>query len=209
MILGAGEEAMQYSEMFKRKMVQRMTGPQAMSATALSRQVDISQSTLSKWLRQAGIQSSYIYPNSPQGEMMVTQKTPPKSPKDWKAEEKLKIVLEAQNIPDDQLGAFLRTKGIHETHLQQLKKHYPNTLPIAVVYYAGFSEKEKVVKGHLADIFQKIENVNENRLGMVIVGRCLEGKPYQTKAEEMTRKKKMALRVLSTVLKIHFQKCLT
>ena len=110
---------MQYSEMFKRKMVQRMTGPRAMSATALSRQVDISQSTLSKWLRQAGIQSSYVYPNSPQGEMMVTKKTPPKSPKDWKAEEKLKIVLEAQNIPDDQLGAFLRAKGIHETHLQQ------------------------------------------------------------------------------------------
>ena len=50
---------------------------------------------------------------------MVAKKTSPKSPKDWKAEDKLKIVLEAQNIPDDQLGAFLRTKGIHETHLQQ------------------------------------------------------------------------------------------
>ena len=72
--------------------------------------------------------------------------------------------------------------------VQQLKVHYPDTLPIAVAYYAGFSEKEKVVKGHLADILQKIENVNENWLGMVIVGRCLEGKPYQTRAEQMTRK---------------------
>jgi transposase len=110
---------MQYSEMFKRKMVQKMTGPQAISATALSRQVDISQTTLSKWLRQAGIQSSYAYPNSPQGEMMPAQKSVSKSPQNWSAEDKLKIVLEAQNIAQDQLGAFLRTKGIHETHLQQ------------------------------------------------------------------------------------------
>lgn len=50
---------------------------------------------------------------------MVAKKTVAKSPKDWKPEDKLKIVLEAQNIPDNQLGAFLRTKGIHETHLQQ------------------------------------------------------------------------------------------
>jgi transposase-like protein len=110
---------MQYSEMFKRKMVQKMTGPQPVSASALSRQFQVSQTTLSKWLRQAGISPSYVYPYNSQGEMMPASKLGSKSPQNWPAEKKLKIVLEAQTIAEDQLGAFLRSKGIHETHLQQ------------------------------------------------------------------------------------------
>mgnify|MGYP001819666949 FL=1 len=42
-----------------------------------------------------------------------------KTPNDWSAEEKLKAVLEASSLSDEQLGAFLRSKGIHETHLEQ------------------------------------------------------------------------------------------
>ena len=42
-----------------------------------------------------------------------------KSPNDWSPEEKLKIVLEAAALSDDQIGEFIRRKGIHETHLQQ------------------------------------------------------------------------------------------
>lgn len=110
---------MQYSEQFRRKMIQKMTGPQPVSATALARQVDIPQPTLSKWLRQTGIPSPYAGSNKPQGESMAARKTDQKSPKDWTAQEKFTIVMEAQNIPDDQLGAFLRTHGLHETHLQQ------------------------------------------------------------------------------------------
>jgi precorrin-4 methylase len=72
--------------------------------------------------------------------------------------------------------------------VQQLKTHYPDSLPIAVVYYAGYPEKETVVQGHLSDILEKIESMDESWLGMVIAGRCLEGKPYQTRAEQMTRK---------------------
>jgi transposase-like protein len=44
---------------------------------------------------------------------------PPKRPEDWSPEDKLKAVLDAAALSDEQLGAFLRRKGIHETHLQQ------------------------------------------------------------------------------------------
>ena len=44
---------MPYSETFKRKMVQKMTGPNAASAGALARDVNVAQTTLSRWLRQA------------------------------------------------------------------------------------------------------------------------------------------------------------
>lgn len=60
-----------------------------------------------------------------------------------------------------------------------LKKYYPPTLPIAIVYYAGYPDKEKVVKGTLEDILKKVEKEKERWMGMVIVGKCLEGKPYR------------------------------
>ena len=55
---------MQYSNMFKNKMVQKMTGPYAISATALSKQVNVSQSTLSKWLHSAGVDPNCDLSNS-------------------------------------------------------------------------------------------------------------------------------------------------
>ena len=50
---------MQYTDMFKNAMIQKMTSPDPISATALSKQVDVPQSTLSKWLLLAGVVSPY------------------------------------------------------------------------------------------------------------------------------------------------------
>lgn len=108
---------MPYSEMFKRKMIQKLCGPDAISAYALSKQVDVPQTTLSKWLRMAGIMPSFEFPSN----MNDTMRYPVthKRPNDWSPEEKLKIVLEAASLSDEKLGEFLRLKGLHETHLQQ------------------------------------------------------------------------------------------
>jgi transposase-like protein len=43
----------------------------------------------------------------------------PKRPNDWSAEDKLKVVMEAASLDEEQLGAFLREKGLHLTHLEQ------------------------------------------------------------------------------------------
>ena len=43
----------EYSEAFKSKMVQRMSGPRAKTATALAPEVGVPQPTLSRWLRTA------------------------------------------------------------------------------------------------------------------------------------------------------------
>jgi precorrin-4 methylase len=59
-----------------------------------------------------------------------------------------------------------------------LKKYYPSDLPIAVVYYAGYGGKEEVVKGTLATILDRIQGKEQTWLGLIIVGRCLEGMPY-------------------------------
>lgn len=57
----------------------------------------------------------------------------PKRPEDWSPEEKLKAVIEAASLTDDQLGAFLRSRGIHETHLQQWRLQMLNSLGRVVV----------------------------------------------------------------------------
>jgi len=54
---------MQYPNMFKNTMIQKMTGQDAISATALSKQINVPQSTLSKWLRMAGVDLSHVLPN--------------------------------------------------------------------------------------------------------------------------------------------------
>ena len=47
-------DSVRYSEAFKAKMVQRMSSPDGVSAYALSEDVVVHQTTLSRWLLEAG-----------------------------------------------------------------------------------------------------------------------------------------------------------
>jgi transposase-like protein len=126
---------MQYTDMFKNAMIQKMTGPGAMSASALSKQVEVPQSTLSKWLRKAGFDSSYGFPQNAYEHNKMTKLKGPKRPNDWSAEEKLKVVMEAAGLDDEQLGELLRKKGLHLTHLEQWRLQMLDGLQ------TGFSKK--------------------------------------------------------------------
>ncbi|MCF8062234.1 MAG: transposase [Deltaproteobacteria bacterium] len=46
----------------------------------------------------------------------------------WSAEEKLQVVLEASSLLSEELGAFLRSKGLHESHLEQWRSQMLNGL---------------------------------------------------------------------------------
>ena len=59
-----------------------------------------------------------------------------KRPNDWSAEDKLKLVTEAASLDDEQLGAFLRKKGLHQTHLEQWRLQMLDGLQ------NGFSKKK-------------------------------------------------------------------
>lgn len=127
---------MQYSDMLKNKMIQKMTGPDAISASALSKEVDVSQATLSKWLRMAGVGPSYVFPNNAHEYTKMAKITDSKRPNDRSAEDKLKVVLEASSLSDEQLGPFLRNKGLHQAHLDQWRSQMLNGLE------NGFSKKK-------------------------------------------------------------------
>ena len=51
-----------------------------------------------------------------------------KHPANLSPEEKLKLVQEASSLSNDQLGAFLRRKGVHETYLEQWRLQMLNGL---------------------------------------------------------------------------------
>ena len=106
-------------------MVRKMTGPNAISANALSREVGVSQTVLSRWLRLASEQVVSTPKQSSQGAMSGTQT---KRPKDWIPEEKLRVVIEAQSLSNEELGAFFRKNGLHEAHLKEWREQILSAL---------------------------------------------------------------------------------
>lgn len=108
---------MEYSTAFKAQMVKKMLGPHGLSANALSQEVGVSQTTLSKWRRQASRLSQMSDADPKQ--------SPPahsKRAQDWSAAEKMQVVIEAAQLGEGELGAFLRRKGLHRAQLEEWKQ---------------------------------------------------------------------------------------
>lgn len=91
-------------------MVQRMTPPDAISATRLSKEVGVSQAQLSRWLQSA----RNVVPMAKERRSDRVVEGTPRT-----AEEKIRIVMEAAAVPPNELGAYLRREGVHEAELEQ------------------------------------------------------------------------------------------
>lgn len=103
-------------------MVQRMAGPEGVSATRLSREVGVSQATLSRWLRQAPTLRRMAKDKD------KTSKDPSAGPRTWSWERKLEAVVEASRLRDEELGAFLRRQGLHEAQLVEWREQVRTAL---------------------------------------------------------------------------------
>ena len=76
---------MRYPASFKAKMVQRMSGADALSASALAEETGLSQPTLSRWLREAS------------SDKVSTMKK--KRPRERSARERLALLVQADWLP--------------------------------------------------------------------------------------------------------------
>jgi len=85
-------------------MVQRMAGSECISATALAEETGVSQATLSRWMKDARNLNGMSKKSS------KTSSTP---------QDKLRIIAEAAQLSDGELGAYLRREGVHEATLLQ------------------------------------------------------------------------------------------
>jgi transposase-like protein len=104
---------MNYNEGFIARQVRRMAGPQAISATALSKEIGVPQPTLSRWLRVASTV-----------DRMSTEPNPKKSPSRThrSPQEKLTLLARAAELEGEELGAFLRSEGLHKATLDEWRK---------------------------------------------------------------------------------------
>lgn len=116
---------MEYPDSVKARMVRRLLGPNAVSANALCLETGIPQSTLSRWLRAAatikGVSSTKPTPPP-------TGPTPAKRPQDWTALERAQAVLEASQLSEDELGEYLRSRGLHQEHLDEWRQALEDAL---------------------------------------------------------------------------------
>jgi precorrin-4 methylase len=56
--------------------------------------------------------------------------------------------------------------------VKKLSAHYPPDLPIAIVYYAGYPGREKVLRSRLGRILEDVKHMDEKWLGLFIAGQC-------------------------------------
>ena len=88
---------MQYTETFRARMVRRMLGPKAVTATELAKETGVSQPTLSRWLRETASVQAMSSGDRPGGK----GGRPPskgKRAQDWSPEEKLRAVVETMAV---------------------------------------------------------------------------------------------------------------
>ena len=108
-----------YSKAFKALMIQKMTDPQRPTAQSLADEIGVSRASLYRWVSEADTVDIAVHAEPPSFTEAMQRLTTMKRPQDWSAEEKLAAVMEAASLPEEELGAFLRRRGLHEAQLQQ------------------------------------------------------------------------------------------
>ena len=109
---------MTYTEAFKSKMVQRLLGAPAISQCELAKRTGVPQATLSEWLRAATVGDV----SKKKKRVRVVEKLQTKAPKTRSAEEKFRLVTDAAKLSEDELGAFLRREGLHQSTLEEWRR---------------------------------------------------------------------------------------
>ena len=108
-----------YSKAFRALMIQKMTDPERPAAQSLAEDIGVSRSTLYRWVSEADTLEIGSNVEPPTFTESMQRLTNMKRPQDWSAEEKLTAVLEAASLSEEELGAFLRSRGLHDAQLQQ------------------------------------------------------------------------------------------
>ncbi|MBN2123580.1 MAG: tetrapyrrole methylase [Deltaproteobacteria bacterium] len=67
-----------------------------------------------------------------------------------------------------------------------LREVLPRDMPCAVVFWAGYPDRERVVRGTLGDMEGRLRGEEEDFMGLVLVGRFLDGRPYEESMRRLT-----------------------
>ena len=107
-----------YPEELREYMVERMLGPDRMSAYALSQETGVGETTLSRWKDRA----RSVARMTDETDATKDPHLPARRPQDWTPEERLLAVIEAEGLADDKLGAWMRARGLHSATLVEWRE---------------------------------------------------------------------------------------
>lgn len=95
-----------FSVAFKQKMVQRLTGKHAVSASQLAREMGVRQQNLSRWLQEARSLPIMVHTPKPAG-------------REWTVEQKARVLAEACKLNGEVLTAYLEREGAKLAEYEQ------------------------------------------------------------------------------------------
>jgi transposase len=95
-----------FSVAFKQKMVQRLIGKNAVTASQLSRETGIRQQNLSRWLEEAR-------------SLPTVAKKPKPVEREWTVEEKARVLAEGSKLDGEELTAYLEREGVKLVEYEQ------------------------------------------------------------------------------------------
>ncbi len=96
-----------FSVAFKQKMVQRLTGKDAVSASQLARQTGVRQQNLSRWLQEA------------RSLPIIMADIPKHAVRDWSVEQKARVLADGCKLTGEELSAYLEREGVKFAEYEQ------------------------------------------------------------------------------------------
>ena len=107
-----------YSEGIKERMVKRLTSHGGPSSSQLEIEVGIPRQTLSRWVQE------YANVGGMEKKAKRTQ--------DWSAEEKFEALMKAQGLEGEELGKYLRQKGLYSADLERWREEFIHGAKVTV-----------------------------------------------------------------------------
>lgn len=101
----------QYSEKFKEKMIEKLLMPPGRSASELAKETGVSQSTLSRWMR-----------DSVEAVAKAPKQTTKRRSEKWTLREKMRVVEAAEGLGEEEIGALIRREGILLADLEEWRR---------------------------------------------------------------------------------------
>jgi transposase len=95
-----------FSVAFKQKMVQRLTGKNAVSALQLAREMGVRQQNLSRWLQQARSLPTMADKPKPAG-------------REWTLEQKARVLADTCKLDGEKLTTYLQREGVRLAEYEQ------------------------------------------------------------------------------------------
>ncbi len=95
-----------FSVAFKQKMVQRLTGKNAVSASQLARETGVRQQNLSRWLEEAR-------------SVPIMADTPKPAVREWTVEQKARVLAEGSKLDGKELTAYLEREAVKFADYEQ------------------------------------------------------------------------------------------